>query len=89
MVVTFPNLYYFTSVHRKASSTSQTIAPSISRTKKAVRATLILIPLLGLQYIVMPFRPKEGETWEAVYQITAAVISSCQVIDNNALSVND
>ncbi|KAG8325562.1 hypothetical protein J6590_064343 [Homalodisca vitripennis] len=64
---------------RKASSTSQTPGPPSGRTKKAVRATLILIPLLGLQYIVMPFRPEQGASWEAIYQIASAVIASCQV----------
>ncbi|XP_046674584.1 LOW QUALITY PROTEIN: calcitonin gene-related peptide type 1 receptor-like [Homalodisca vitripennis] len=63
---------------RKASSTSQTPGPPSGRTKKAVRATLILIPLLGLQYIVMPFRPEQGASWEAIYQIASAVIASCQ-----------
>ncbi|KAG8319548.1 hypothetical protein J6590_089516, partial [Homalodisca vitripennis] len=63
----------------KASSTSQTPGPPSGRTKKAVRATLILIPLLGLQYIVMPFRPEQGASWEAIYQIASAVIASCQV----------
>ncbi|KAE9523446.1 hypothetical protein AGLY_015998, partial [Aphis glycines] len=49
-----------------------------SRTGKAVRATLILIPLLGLQYIVTPFRPEPGTSWEPVYQVTSAVVASCQ-----------
>ncbi|CAI6368564.1 unnamed protein product [Macrosiphum euphorbiae] len=51
---------------------------SSSRTGKAVRATLILIPLLGLQYIVTPFRPEPGTSWEPVYQVTSAVVASCQ-----------
>jgi hypothetical protein len=51
---------------------------SSSRTGKAVRATLILIPLLGLQYIVTPFRPEPGTPWEPVYQVTSAVVASCQ-----------
>lgn len=58
---------------------SQSPAPPSGRTKKAVRATLILIPLLGLQYIVMPFRPEQGAAWEAFYQLASAVIVSCQV----------
>ncbi|KAL1121967.1 hypothetical protein AAG570_003375, partial [Ranatra chinensis] len=52
-------------------------APS-GRTKKAVRATLILIPLLGLQYIVSPFRPDQGTPWEYVYQLTSAIVASYQ-----------
>lgn len=57
--------------YEKAPATS-------SRTGKAVRATLILIPLLGLQYIVTPFRPEPGTPWESVYQVTSAVVASCQ-----------
>lgn len=49
-----------------------------SRTGKAVRATLILIPLLGLQYVVTPFRPEPGTSWEPVYQVTSAVVASGQ-----------
>ncbi|XP_050436579.1 calcitonin gene-related peptide type 1 receptor-like [Adelges cooleyi] len=48
------------------------------RTGKAVRATLILIPLLGLQYMLMPFRPEPGTSWEPVYQVTSAVVVSFQ-----------
>ncbi|XP_050533599.1 calcitonin gene-related peptide type 1 receptor-like isoform X2 [Daktulosphaira vitifoliae] len=51
---------------------------SSGRTGKAVRATLILIPLLGLQYMLMPFRPEAGTSWEPLYQITSAVVVSFQ-----------
>jgi len=54
------------------------VPASSSRTGKAVRATLILIPLLGLQYIVTPFRPEPGTSWEPVYQVTSAVVASGQ-----------
>ncbi|CAH0393748.1 unnamed protein product [Bemisia tabaci] len=55
-------------------------APGVpsGRFKKAVRATFILIPLLGLQYIVMPFRPEQGNAWEPTYQIISALVTSCQ-----------
>lgn len=32
------------------------------------RATLLLVPLLGLQYILTPFRPEAGNPYEAVYE---------------------
>ncbi|CAG7819097.1 unnamed protein product [Allacma fusca] len=47
--------------------------------KKAVRATLILIPLLGLHYLVIPFRPDPGsKRLEAIYEVVAAATSSLQ-----------
>ena len=51
-------------------------------TKKAVRATLILVPLLGLQYILFPFRPDEstaGPSMVFAYDIASAVFTSLQV----------
>ncbi|XP_065559051.1 parathyroid hormone 2 receptor-like isoform X2 [Artemia franciscana] len=64
--------------------------------KKAVRATLILIPLLGLHYILVPFYEEEtldlddlpspddqnvGPTsWDVAYQMILAVTASFQVI---------
>lgn len=68
------------------STISTQSAPS-GRTKKAVRATLILIPLLGLQYIVTPFRPNQGTPWEYAYQVTSALVASCQVIYNLMYSI--
>ncbi|XP_042209098.1 calcitonin gene-related peptide type 1 receptor-like [Homarus americanus] len=47
-------------------------------TRKAVRATLILIPLLGLHYVLMPFRPAPGSNGELVYQVVTALVSSFQ-----------
>lgn len=49
-----------------------------SGTRKAVRATLILIPLLGLHYVLMPFRPAPGSNGELVYQVVSALVSSFQ-----------
>ncbi|XP_043229059.1 calcitonin gene-related peptide type 1 receptor-like isoform X2 [Amphibalanus amphitrite] len=45
---------------------------------RAVRATLILIPLLGLNYMLAPFRPEPGAPGENVYQILNAVTTSAQ-----------
>ena len=47
--------------------------------RKAVRAALILIPLLGLQYMLFPMRPQEGSTLDDVYLITVAIVTSLQV----------
>ncbi|XP_037075359.1 calcitonin receptor-like [Pollicipes pollicipes] len=45
---------------------------------RAVRATLILIPLLGLNYMLAPFQPNAGSPGENVYQILSAVTTSVQ-----------
>ncbi|KAG8232149.1 hypothetical protein J437_LFUL012121 [Ladona fulva] len=60
---------------RKQSSSA---AATARRSRKAVRATLILIPLLGLQYVLTPFRPESGAPGEALYQILSAVVASYQ-----------
>lgn len=52
--------------------------PSLASLRKAVRATFILLPLLGLHYVVMPFRPESGAPGEFAYQIVSAVITSFQ-----------
>ncbi|XP_065213122.1 calcitonin gene-related peptide type 1 receptor-like isoform X5 [Planococcus citri] len=61
-------------------SRSDSQEPSVSsgRICKAARATLILIPLLGLQYFMTPFRPEPGTYWEPSYQIMSAVVASGQ-----------
>ncbi|KAL7637420.1 UNVERIFIED_CONTAM: hypothetical protein RMT77_012148 [Armadillidium vulgare] len=53
-------------------------APDNHSTRKAVRATLILIPLLGLHYILTPFTPPPGSKLRTVYLIASAVVSSFQ-----------
>lgn len=53
-------------------------SPDAHQTRKAVRATLILIPLLGLQYVLTPFRPPPGSPGEAAYEILAALFTSFQ-----------
>ncbi|GAB0086847.1 calcitonin gene-related peptide type 1 receptor [Sergentomyia squamirostris] len=46
--------------------------------RKAVRATLILVPLFGLQHILLPFRPDTGSPLEKYYQIASAILVSLQ-----------
>jgi calcitonin receptor-like len=46
---------------------------------QALRATLLLVPLLGLHYLVTPFRPSENHPWEGVYEVTSAITASFQV----------
>ena len=43
------------------------------------RATLLLVPLLGLHYLVIPFRPEPGHPWERAYGVMSAITASFQV----------
>ena len=47
--------------------------------RKATRATLILVPMLGLQYLLFPFRPAEGSNLQELYHIVVALVVSLQV----------
>ncbi|KAK9877387.1 hypothetical protein WA026_017782 [Henosepilachna vigintioctopunctata] len=50
-----------------------------SRTSlQALRATVLLVPLLGLNYLLIPFRPETNHPWEHVYEIVSALTSSLQ-----------
>ncbi|CAD7088171.1 unnamed protein product [Hermetia illucens] len=46
--------------------------------RKAVRATIILVPLFGLQHLLLPFRPDHGTDLERIYQLASAVLISLQ-----------
>lgn len=63
---------------RETSSISHSSAQDTHQIRKAVRATLILIPLLGLQYVLTPFRPPPGSPGENVYEVLAAIFTSFQ-----------
>ncbi|KAL4222067.1 hypothetical protein ACF0H5_018109 [Mactra antiquata] len=54
--------------------------PEVDQTRKATKATLILVPLLGLQYLLFPIRPEAGTELEHVYHITIALLISLQVL---------
>ncbi|TMW41988.1 hypothetical protein DOY81_012931, partial [Sarcophaga bullata] len=41
-------------------------------------ATLLLVPLLGLQYIVTPFRPEPNHPWAHTYEVISAFTASFQ-----------
>ncbi|XP_011499887.1 PREDICTED: calcitonin gene-related peptide type 1 receptor-like [Ceratosolen solmsi marchali] len=45
---------------------------------QAFRATLLLVPLLGLHYLVIPFRPEKGHPWEKAYDVMSAITASFQ-----------
>ncbi|XP_073970622.1 calcitonin gene-related peptide type 1 receptor-like isoform X2 [Rhodnius prolixus] len=45
---------------------------------QALRATLLLLPLLGLNYLLTPFRPPNNHPWETYYELISAVTASFQ-----------
>ncbi|XP_070160428.1 calcitonin gene-related peptide type 1 receptor isoform X3 [Polyergus mexicanus] len=45
---------------------------------QAFRATLLLVPLLGLHYLVIPFRPPKKHPWEHFYEVLSAITASFQ-----------
>ncbi|KAL4717451.1 hypothetical protein ACJJTC_000600 [Scirpophaga incertulas] len=46
--------------------------------KKAVRATLILIPLFGLHFVLIPLVPSHNSPGERIYQVISALLISLQ-----------
>jgi calcitonin receptor-like len=55
---------------------------------QAVRATLLLLPLLGLHYLLTPFRPesnKDSHSWQQGYEVLSAVTASFQVMFINVI----
>ncbi|XP_037510088.1 calcitonin gene-related peptide type 1 receptor [Rhipicephalus sanguineus] len=52
-------------------------SPDRDSARKAVRATLILLPLLGLHYVVTPFRPERDRIC-LTYEIFSALVTSLQ-----------
>ncbi|KAK1125963.1 hypothetical protein K0M31_005496 [Melipona bicolor] len=56
-----------------------TIGTQPSRSmRQAFRATLLLVPLLGLHYLVIPFRPPKNHPWEQFYEVLSAITASFQ-----------
>ena len=45
---------------------------------KSVKAVLILIPIFGLHYLLMPMRPERGSILEYVYEVISSVTTSTQ-----------
>ncbi|XP_071546573.1 calcitonin gene-related peptide type 1 receptor-like [Panulirus ornatus] len=74
------NLFFLINIVRVLVTKLRAVntAPDTHSTRKAVRATLILIPLLGLHYILIPFRPPKDSPGEGVYLVVSAVAASFQ-----------
>ncbi|XP_066995530.1 calcitonin gene-related peptide type 1 receptor isoform X2 [Anabrus simplex] len=45
---------------------------------QALRATLLLVPLLGLQYLLTPFKPEQDHEWFRVHEVILAIAASFQ-----------
>ena len=52
---------------------------NIESSMKAARAALMLIPILGVHFLLLPMRPDSGTTLEYIYEIASAIASSYQV----------
>ncbi|ESO82481.1 hypothetical protein LOTGIDRAFT_236973 [Lottia gigantea] len=55
--------------------------PEASQSKKAARATLILVPLFGLQYLIMPVKPGKDSPFYDFYHYFIALLTSLQNYD--------
>ncbi|XP_036355241.1 calcitonin gene-related peptide type 1 receptor isoform X5 [Octopus sinensis] len=62
----------------RARNTDPYHQTSISLFSRGVRATLLLIPLLGLHYFILPLKPEGNEKMEFVYDIISALLISLQ-----------
>ncbi|XP_050418804.1 calcitonin gene-related peptide type 1 receptor isoform X2 [Patella vulgata] len=52
--------------------------PEASQSKKAARATLILVPLFGLQYLIFPVQPAKDSPFNPFYHYFIAMLTSLQ-----------
>jgi calcitonin receptor-like len=69
-------------VRRKRGIQTESVNPTQLSTMKAARAALMLVPILGLHFILLPMRPEKGSTLEYIYEIVSAVSTSFQVCLN-------
>lgn len=53
--------------------------PAPTGLRRAARAALILVPLFGLQHILIPLRPEVHEPHEHLYQYITVFVVSLQV----------
>ncbi|XP_021944785.1 calcitonin gene-related peptide type 1 receptor isoform X3 [Folsomia candida] len=54
------------------------VAENTASLRKAAKASLILIPLLGINYFLTPFKPDPESDWAIYYEYIAAISSSLQ-----------
>ncbi|XP_059094857.1 calcitonin gene-related peptide type 1 receptor-like [Tigriopus californicus] len=63
---------------RGHQSENSNVNSSTATTMKAARAALMLVPILGLHFMLLPMRPKDGSALEYVYEVVSSVTSSFQ-----------
>jgi len=56
----------------------QSAQPAPLAIRKAVRATIILVPLFGLQHFLLPYRPDAGTQLDHFYQMLSVILVSLQ-----------
>ncbi|XP_022217158.2 calcitonin gene-related peptide type 1 receptor [Drosophila obscura] len=56
----------------------QSAQPAPLAIRKAVRATIILVPLFGLQHFLLPYRPDAGTQLDRFYQLLSVILVSLQ-----------
>lgn len=76
----FINVIFLVNILRIVCSKVRSIQQGASNPiRQSIRATCILIPLLGIQYFALPFRPNAGdEQGQYVYDMVSASLSSFQ-----------
>ncbi|KRT82202.1 hypothetical protein AMK59_3033, partial [Oryctes borbonicus] len=52
--------------------------PSVAGIRRAARAAAILIPLFGLHFLLMPFKPEQKSKYQYIYEYVSAVLISFQ-----------
>ena len=58
---------------------------SMESSMKAARAALMLVPILGVHFVLLPMRPDSGSALEDIYLIASAIASSYQVLISYSL----
>ncbi|KAL5007136.1 hypothetical protein ScPMuIL_015942 [Solemya velum] len=77
VVSLFINLLFLVNIVRLLLTKLKTI-PEATQTKKAARAILILIPLLGIQYLMFPMKPDDDSPIAEFYYMFTALFISLQ-----------
>ena len=67
---------------QRAKLSENTVAPTTNTrtevTMKQTRAAMFLIPVLGINFLLLPFRPESGSSIEDSYDILSTISSSFQ-----------